>query len=243
MEVERKYFALCAPAELTARLGALGARVVSVDEFEDEYFDRPTPSLIVANTWLRRRAGAWELKLPQPAARGAAAVFREVAGAAAILRELGRAADMSTELDGLEDALGVAPFARFATRRTRLALGDCSVDVDEVRYADEPMCFVEIERMCGGAADAVDAAHESIDAAAAPLLAAALLTPAANTCGKVEEYIRRFCPAHHAALTRAGLSTATGAESCGAACVRRTAASAAAAVPLVRAGLPITVTG
>ena len=54
---------------------------------------------------------------------------------------------------------------------------------------------------------------------------------------------RRFCPAHHAALTRAGLSTATGAESCGAACVRRTAASAAAAVPLVRAGLPITVTG
>ena len=32
----------------------------------------------------------------------------EVAGAAAILRELGRAADMSTELDRLEDALGVA---------------------------------------------------------------------------------------------------------------------------------------
>ena len=48
MEVERKYFALCAPAELTARLGALGARVVSVDEFEDEYFDRPTPSLIAS---------------------------------------------------------------------------------------------------------------------------------------------------------------------------------------------------
>ena len=60
MEVERKYFALCSPAELTARLGALGASAVSVSEFEDEYFDRATPSLIVANTWLRRRAGEWE---------------------------------------------------------------------------------------------------------------------------------------------------------------------------------------
>merc|ERR1719324_2184726 len=114
MEVERKYFALCSPAELTARLGALGASAVSVSEFEDEYFDRATPPLIVANTWLRRRAGEWELKLPQPAARGAA-VFREITGAAAVLRELGRAEESSTALGSLEDTLGVAPFARFVT--------------------------------------------------------------------------------------------------------------------------------
>ena len=65
---------------------------------------------------------------------------------------------------------------------------------------------IEIECMCADNEDAVALAYETIDEAAAPLLASGVLAPApALTGGKLEQYLRLHCPAHVDVLVEAGV--------------------------------------
>ena len=71
IEVERKYAALCAGDELRERLAAAGANLQSEASFRDTYFDGDDFRLTRADTWLRRRERAWELKVPFAEGAGA----------------------------------------------------------------------------------------------------------------------------------------------------------------------------
>ena len=98
----------------------------------------------------------------------------------------------------------VAPFASFVTWRATYALGWCRLDVDDADFGIAPV--IEIECMCADNEDAVALAYETIDEAAAPLLASGVLAPApALTGGKLEQYLRLHCPAHVDVLVEAGV--------------------------------------
>ncbi len=67
IEVERK-FSLDENTE--ARLRDLGATLVREHSFTDSYYDTSDYTLTMADHWLRRRDGQWQLKCPPPAWRG-----------------------------------------------------------------------------------------------------------------------------------------------------------------------------
>ena len=67
VEVEEKFAATIEPEALEKRVRELGGEVLRTVEFYDEYFDTEDLKLTTRYTWLRRRDGAWELKIPAEA--------------------------------------------------------------------------------------------------------------------------------------------------------------------------------
>ncbi|KAL1496297.1 hypothetical protein AB1Y20_016259 [Prymnesium parvum] len=84
------------------------------------------------------------------------------------------------------------------TTRAKLRLGICAIDVDVASFG---LSVVEIEVMCAHAAE-VAAAEAEIERVAAAIGVAPL---AKGRGGKLETYIRRFCPAVEAQLVEAGV--------------------------------------
>lgn len=208
IEIERKYSVVGSPATLRTNLAAAGATLEKELSFEDAYFDTGQLTLTKRDVWLRQRAGSWELKVPLDGARvrsgGETAAFREIEGEAAVEAELNGLNFIKSAVgDTLSGRLGVSPFARFTTVRSRWALGGCSIDVDTADFGIPPV--VEIERMCASKAD-VPEAYAAIDATADGLIERCVLAPLTSSQGgKLESYIRLNCPAHLAALVEAGL--------------------------------------
>ena len=99
--------------------------------------------------------------------------------------------------DTLRDAT-LAPFADFATTRSKFALGGCSIDADTASFGHAVM---EIEVLCADASG-VEAAEAEI-ARVADLVGAKPLTSALG--GKLETYIRRHAPAVLQALVQEGI--------------------------------------
>ena len=216
IEVERKFAPVSTPAELRARVEALGGELVGEVAFTDAYWDTPSCALCAADCWLRQRDGAWEFKTPVEGddaapsrSGGERSVFREHEGAAAAAAALSAA--LSAALGGaalpggsdaaLEAALGAqcgaAVFAEFGTRRTKYRLDGCNIDVDAASFGH---AVVEIEVMCA-APDEVPAAEARIAGVAGKIGA----EPLGKTGGKLETYLRASCPKQLAVLVAAGI--------------------------------------
>ena len=213
------------PEDLEARVAALGGTKKGAVAFSDEYYDTADLTLTTRDVWLRRRDGAWELKVPHEGVRrasgGETTAFREIEDEAAIAAEL---AEM-----GVAFPEGVEAFAAFDTTREkyrgrgkifvgfpsrrrrrrsdagkiifasssfgrRYVLGAVGVDVDAASYGHAVM---ELEVMTDGSKTAVADARRLIAAAAADLGCGAL---PADAGGKLETYLKRFCPAHAKAV-------------------------------------------
>ncbi|CAE7471986.1 THTPA [Symbiodinium sp. CCMP2592] len=184
VEVERKFLA---PSGLAEKVAGLGGRCLGVKEFTDRYWDDGRWRLCSQDLWLRQRDGAWELKVPATKTRrrsgGETSEFLELTDVTAIqdtLREMG----LLEEGCSLESAL--RPFATIGTKRQSFELGAVRVDADEADFGHSVM---EIEVMAQR--DGVEKAREEIEDAAKKLGAEPLPE---KTGGKVETYIRRFCP-------------------------------------------------
>jgi len=127
-----------------------------------------------------------------------------VEGAAAVneaLRDLLPVSSACEDLCGIDDTLrdaALAPFADFATTRSKFALGGCSIDADTASFGHAVM---EIEVLCVDASG-VEAAEAEI-ARVADLVGAKPLTSALG--GKLETYIRRHAPAVLQALVEEGI--------------------------------------
>lgn len=129
VEVEKKVRLRAGSAVL---LAARGARLVSRSSFRDEYWGE---ALCVRDRWLRRRGGAWQIKLPLPgggAGGCAAKAYEEVEGEREVLEAvratLGAAegeppSDPAAELDLAERALGETLERSAGLRVERLLLG------------------------------------------------------------------------------------------------------------------------
>lgn len=223
IEVERK-FQLESPTELTAKVTELGGSVLGEIRFRDVYWDTAACALTRRDTWLRQRDGAWELKRPiESDARrsgGERTIFEEVESAGAVGRALtailpgwtwdetpaGQAATVPASREAadsarLEESLraaALAPFSTFTTTRARASLDGVAIDAD---CADFGHSVLELEVMCEDAGD-VEAAEVQIERVARLLGAAPL---ASATGGKLETYIRRYCPGVLLQLIDAGV--------------------------------------
>lgn len=164
--------------------------------------------------------GAWELKLPLdddtsgvPRSGGERTVFREVEGTAQVARELAAllpgadpvvsavsadgSTDDSKQLEALLLAVDAKPFAQFETVRSRYRLGRCAIDADIASFGHS---VLEIEVMCCSR-DEVPEAEAEIEQVATLVG----VQPLGDTGGKLETYIRRFCPAVLQKLVEAGV--------------------------------------
>ena len=192
VEVEEKFAASIEPEALEKRVRELGGEVLRTVEFYDEYFDTEELTLTTRDTWLRRRDGAWELKVPAESRRkatgGETTAFREIEDVSSIAAELA-----SLGVAGFPDATSLKPFAAFGTRRDKYTLNEVSVDVDAASYGHSIM---ELEVMTDGSESDIERARGLIAAAAVDLGCEKL----GDTGGKLETYLRRFCPRHAAAL-------------------------------------------
>jgi len=91
------------------------------------------------------------------------------------------------ELEGVLERAECVKFAEFETSRLKLKLDDCSLDIDSASFGYD---VLEIERIVR-TTDDIQAAHAKIARVADQLG----VTPFDdNTGGKLETYIRRFCP-------------------------------------------------
>ena len=194
VEVEEKFAVSGDRDAFAARVKAAGGSATSSVRFHDEYFDTAALALTSQDTWLRRRDGAWELKIPhgdRVASGGETTVFREVEDEAQIVGEL---AALGVPGETLPFP-GLDVFAEFTTFRDKYALpGRVRVDVDEASYGHR---VLELEVMTDGSPEDVAAARAEIDAAAAELGCERLGDGAG---GKLETYLRRYCPAHAKAI-------------------------------------------
>ena len=192
VEVEEKFAASIEPEALEKRVRELGGEVLRTVEFYDEYFDTEELALTTRDTWLRRRDGAWELKVPAEARRqatgGETTAFREIEDVPSIAAELA-----SLGVAGFPDDTTLKPFAAFGTRRDKYVLNEVSVDVDAASYGHSIM---ELEVMTDGTEGDIERARGLIAAAAVDLGCEKL----GDTGGKLETYLRRFCPRHAEAL-------------------------------------------
>jgi len=194
VEVEEKFAVRLGREAMAAKVAALGGTERSVVAFRDEYFDTEALALTTRDTWLRRRDGAWELKVPHGARRasgGETTVFREVTDEREIVAEL-RA--LGVVGDGALPFAGLAVFADFETVRAKYDLGGVKIDVDEASYGHK---VLELEVMTDGGAAELAAARAAIADAAAKLGCEPL---PAGAGGKLETFLRRFRPAHARAI-------------------------------------------
>ncbi|KAH8054076.1 GTPase [Aureococcus anophagefferens] len=147
VEVEEKFAVSGDRDAFAARVKAAGGSATSSVEFHDEYFDTAALALTSQDTWLRRRDGAWELKIPhgdRVASGGETTVFREVEDEAQIVGEL---AALGVPGETLPFP-GLDVFAAFTTFRDTYALpGRVRVDVDEASYGHR---VLELEVMTDG---------------------------------------------------------------------------------------------
>ncbi|XP_006006386.1 thiamine-triphosphatase [Latimeria chalumnae] len=199
MEVERK-FVLGADTEV--KLHKLGAEVDSSLSFEDRYFDTSDFKLTLQDTWLRNRAGCWELKCPVNGncQEDATTHYRELTGEDQIVSHL-------SELLGLQDLRGcpldellcqasLEVFAAYVTERKGYSMpGGIHIDLDRANFGYQ---VGEIEVMVDNV-EKIPEAVRKINSVAEKLG----LDEKERIPGKMYTYLKRFCPLHYQALLAA----------------------------------------
>lgn len=139
IEIERKFVFT---DNTIAQLLTAGARLVKEMELTDEYYDTDDFKMTLADFWLRRRNGKWQLKCPvaghssDAGSHAYGSVYREVDDTDEILellRPLLNATFTSTNNKNLVNYLGLSRcgiFAAINTRRRSYDLDGFNVDLD-----------------------------------------------------------------------------------------------------------------
>ncbi|XP_066289450.1 thiamine-triphosphatase-like isoform X2 [Branchiostoma lanceolatum] len=146
IEVERKFSFGEGSEERLRKAGAVCKEELS---FHDVYYDTEEFVLTLADHWLRRREGRWELKCP-PADRDRASLveqYVELQREADILKQL--AAILNVEAGSVEEMVQRArcePFCNFQTdRKTYTLEGGFKIDLDQTDFGFR---VGEIELIC-----------------------------------------------------------------------------------------------
>lgn len=193
IEVEKK-FKLTPEAEVAVRDGAVAQHRKQV---EDTYYDDPTWRISRADTFLRQRNGAWELKVGDPTlpphGQRTINTYEEIEDEAEIARrlELG-----DGPLAAAVEASDLVPFATITTDRESLAKDGFTIVVDHVTYqAGDTYNIIEIELMD----ETPEVAEQRISD-----FAKSLGLPDEPVLGKLQEFCERHRPDHIIAMKEAG---------------------------------------
>jgi hypothetical protein len=189
----------------------------------DIYYDLPGHLLSLANVFLRQRSGIWELKVPAVSGEhpntATVACYREITGQEDIATWLREA--FPTELGALEPSLplpellrvaGVYPMAKYQTHRSKYTIlvkekgsqdnqppAVLNLDVDEASYG---YTILEIEDLVA-TAEGINDAKARILFCAREMLGLEGVDDVIR--GKLEEYLLRENPPHHARLVKEGV--------------------------------------
>ncbi len=209
IEVEAK-FELVDQATLHAKILAAGGELKGAVIMTDEYWNLPGETFSLANVWLRRRSGIWELKVP--AVEGehpntqAVACYREICGPDDIVAWLVAAFPEQLQplahlpLPALLQEAKAYPMAKYTTERSKYAI--CTqdgktllgIDVDQASFG---FGLVEIEELVATPSE-IPAAKARIQQCATEQLG---LTGVDDVIrGKLEEFLLRHDSAHHQRL-------------------------------------------
>ena len=185
-----------------------GGEKLGAKEFTDTYFDTSGCLLTRQDVWLRQWDGEWELKVPAGGGAvtrsgGERTVFREVEGEDAVLDallesqpSLAKVAKPGTTLPALLEAAGLTSFASFSTARACYKFSSTKIDADVASFGH---AVLEIEVMVHDKSE-IDQAEAEIQRVA-ELIGAQPMSKGAG--GKLETYIRRYCPDVYASLVDA----------------------------------------
>eukprot|EP00624_Nannochloropsis_granulata_P002372 evm.model.NODE_22070_length_83641_cov_42.053585.2 len=221
LEVEAKFALPADRVALEEKILASGGELKGAVIFTDIYWDLPGEVFSLANVWLRQRSGIWELKVP--AVEGGhpnqqpIACYREILGRAditawlvaafpAMLRPLAH-----LPLTELLEKAGAYHMASYTTERSKYVIpclggeeggrgggiGErqmLRIDVDDASFG---FGLVEIEELVASQDD-IAAAEKRIERCAREQLG--LEGVESLMRGKLEEYILKHDPAHHARL-------------------------------------------
>ncbi|GAB5035276.1 cyth domain-containing protein [Nannochloropsis oceanica] len=220
LEVEAKFALPTDRVGFEEKILAAGGELKGAVIFTDIYWDLPGEILSLANVWLRQRSGIWELKVPavegEHPNQQPIACYREILGQTdietwliaafpAMLRPLAH-----LPLGELLDKAGAYHMASYTTERSKYVIPcvgggevggegtrECqmlSIDVDDASFG---FGLVEIEELVASQDD-VAAAEKRIKRCAREQLGLHGVEKVMR--GKLEEYILRHDPAHHARL-------------------------------------------
>lgn len=163
----------------------------------DTYYDDDVFSISTKDRWLRKRNGAFELKVPL---HSASATERDADQFDEIEDEDGIRTFLNiTQRGSLDEDIaraGYGPFGTIVTTREKYRIGDLTLDLDAIDYGYELCeieCMVERPEDMDSAIEKVRSCARSLGLVERPLK------------GKVFEYINRTNPRHFKALVDAGL--------------------------------------
>ncbi|XP_019636882.1 PREDICTED: thiamine-triphosphatase-like isoform X1 [Branchiostoma belcheri] len=200
IEVERK-FSFSEGSE--EKLRKAGAVCKEESSFHDVYFDTEEFVLTLADHWLRKREGRWELKCP-PASRDRASLveqYVELQHEADILKQLAAILNVRAgSVDELVRRASCEPFCNFQTdRKTYTLEGGFKIDLDQTDFGFR---VGEIELICQKQDDVPEALRK-IDALAEKLG----FVSKTKIPGKMSAFLKTFREKHYDALVKGGLLT------------------------------------
>ena len=127
VEVESKF--LLSPEQRHTLLSRV--RGGTLTSFSDTYYDKRNYVLTSRNWWLRRRGGAWELKVGHSEPKETSTVYEEVTGERAIARLLNISLDGGRFEQELR-AEGYNSLVELITHRRTYTAGDFNITTDSV---------------------------------------------------------------------------------------------------------------
>lgn len=176
-----------------------GADFVSKREITDAYYDRDDYVLTRADTWLRKRNGKFELKVPasdvKQLSQRVVDNYIELVNDEEIRKYLG----LSRVLP-LADVLALAGYKSFVVMKTirrKYKNGDFTIDLDTTDYGYN---LAEVELMIEENGDKQAAEKRILD-----FVRGLGLNPEGKGKGKLIDYIKRFRPEHYKILVEAGV--------------------------------------
>eukprot|EP00026_Physarum_polycephalum_P007241 Phypoly_transcript_07299.p1 GENE.Phypoly_transcript_07299~~Phypoly_transcript_07299.p1 ORF type:complete len:500 (+),score=89.48 Phypoly_transcript_07299:59-1501(+) len=198
IEIERKFKLRESDLQTIKRIARFGGEKT----YHDEYFDSPTYELTKKDTWLRKRNGAWECKVPiDNAGNQGTDYYLELTNESDILQfmiqnKIISAIDSASPLEQQLTNHKIVPFASIRSTRSKYRTDTFNFDLD---VTDFGYSIGEIEIMVKQASE-IPNAQKQIDQFVSEN---ALVVSGVQ--GKVLTYLSRFRKEHYAALVSSGL--------------------------------------
>ena len=200
IEIEKKF--LLTPTEEARLLD--GAEFIKEKTITDSYYDTDTYSLTLADRWLRRRDGVFELKEPLATGSGSYAgtnMYHEFDTEQEIRDILELPSDTGDLAADLESS-GHFVFLQPTSQRRSYQKDGFHFDIDTVTYADSDFTYAiaEIELLIDKESDAPAATERIMNYAKSYNLPTDVVVH-----GKVVAYLQHADPAHYEALRKANV--------------------------------------
>lgn len=191
-EVELKFFF----QSIQQIAGIHGIKALGSKCFADIYFDSAKHDLTLRDVWLRKRQGAWELKIPMFTPQQAMQVdrYEEITMENDILQHLHKL--FGWQANSLQEA-PLVPLLTCHTNRTKFQYQDLIIDLDSASFDQSTFVYQigEVEKMVASEAQVAEATQQVLEFCKQHQL------EIASNQGKILEFLRHERKQHYELLS------------------------------------------